>query len=452
MNSVKKNNGSSNLLLRVKGLLNTRRKIAIFLLIVLALGYGGWRFFKGGKQQPQYQTTKVQKGTIVSSVTASGQILTTNIVNITTSTSGIVQEVFVKDGDYLNKGDKIAQITPDTAGQQQVAQANSSYLTAKTNLDAANSTLYSLQSDMFTKWKKFIDLSTSSTYQNSDGSPRNDQRTSAEFNVAQNDWLAAQAKDQNQQGVITQAQADLSSKAIAHQLSSPVITAPIAGTVSNLAIVPGMTLGTQGSSVSVGTGGSGQSNQNSQRVAVIQNEGMPIATFNVSEVDIGKVKIDEKATMILDALNGKTFTGRVVTADHIGTVTSGVTNYTVLIAFDTGNEQVLPNMAASASIIIDSKDDVLIVPSSAVQTQGGQATVRVLKGSQPQQVDVETGLTSDSQTEIVLGLSEGDEVITSAASITTNSTQQPGGSLFGRPGGFGGLRPGGGGGGGGRGD
>jgi len=85
-------------------------------------------------------------------------------------------------------------------------------------------------------------------------------------------------------------------------------------------------------------------------------------------------------------------------------------------------------MAATASIIIDSKDNVLLVPSSAIKTQGNQLVVQVIKGKQTQNVNVETGLTSETQTEIVSGLTEGDEIVVSTASTSNN---QRGSSVFG---------------------
>ena len=86
----------------------------------------------------------------------------------------------------------------------------------------------------------------------------------------------------------------------------------------------------------------------------------------------------------------------------------------MIIQFDTGNAQILPNMAVTANIIIDNKSDVLLVPSVAIQS----GSVRVLKNGQISSVDVETGLTSDTQTEITSGLRQGDTVISAAAATT----------------------------------
>jgi multidrug efflux pump subunit AcrA (membrane-fusion protein) len=421
-NNGKKNKPAPKILSRIKAFFASRKRAAAVAVLVIVIGYFGYQRYTASTKKLTYQTAQAQKSSLVISVSASGQILSTNIINISTSASGVVQDVYVKNGDKVNSGDKIAQITLDAAGQQQFTQASAAYLSAKHNLDAANATLFSLQSTLFSKWKIYTDLATNSTYQDSDGSPNTSNRTLPAFTTVQDDWFSAEANYKNQQGAIAAAQADLSSKWVSYQQASPTITAPISGTVSNLGIVPNMALGSQGSSVSVGTGGSVSSNSNTQTVAVVQNESMPIATFNISETDISSLKIGEETTVTLDATGNKTFTGKVVTVDNIGAVTSGVTNYKVLIAFDTKAPGVLPNMAASAKIITKVKNDVILVPSAAVQTSGGQSTVRIMKNGNSISVPVELGDSNDTQTEIISGVNEGDTVVTSVNSQTTTGS------------------------------
>ncbi len=162
---------------------------------------------------------------------------------------------------------------------------------------------------------------------------------------------------------------------------------------------------------------------------------MPIATFNVSETDISSLKIGEEATVTLDATGNKTFAGKVATVDNIGSVTSGVTNYKVLITFDSEAPGVLPNMAASAKIITNVKNDVVLVPSAAVQTTGGQTTVRVMKNGNPVSVPVEVGDSNDTQTEIVSGVNDGDTVVTGVTNARTTTGTSGAVSPFGGGGG-----------------
>jgi len=345
-----------------------RFKAAIILAVIVGLIMMGVRVVRSKNQQVQVQTQKVERGTIISSISASGQILTANVVNITTNTKGLVKKVYVKDGDKVWAGQKLMELTLDSDAQQKAAAAWASYLSSKNNLDSTQATLYSLQSQEFAANQKLINDAVAREL-------KSDDPTYIQENA---DWLAAEAKYKNQQNVITQSQAAINSTWLSYQSVSPIITTPISGTIANLTYAEGMSLSA--------------SSDTSQRIAVIESEGTPMATFNVSEIDVSKVKPGQKAIIKLDSLSDKTFTGKIITVDKIGTTTSGVTSYPVIIKFDSGASEILPNMSATASIILEVKDNVLLVPSSAVQKQGDQNVVQVMKGKQEQTVNIEVGL------------------------------------------------------------
>lgn len=394
---LKKVNKQS-LILRNK-VFNTRPKKIAGVVAILVIIFLGWKIFGKKQATTQYQTTKVERGTIISSVSASGQILIANIVNVTSNASGLVKTIYVKDGDRVTSGQKILELVLDTDSKQRSASAYSSYLSTKNSLDSATTTLWTLDSSMWAANRTFVNDSLARGLLNYDPTY-----------IQQNDnWLAAEAKYKSQQAVIAQSQRAVNNAWLAYQAVSPIVTAPMSGIVTNITYAEGMTLG--------GT------TDTSQRIAVIRAEGNPLATFNLSEIDVSKVKPGQKATIKLDSLTDKTFTGRVMTVDRIGSVTSGVTNYPVVIKFDTTAAEVLANMSTTANIILDSKDNVLLVPSAAIRVQGGQNAVRILKNGKEQAVVVEIGLASDTQTEIVSGLSEGDEVITSTMTSTSTTRQ-----------------------------
>ena len=90
------------------------------------------------------------------SLTEAGQVSVANKVSVVTQASGIVSNVYVKSGQTVSAGDKIADVTLDTAGQQRQAQAYSSLLSAQNNLQNANAQLYSLQNSLFVTNQKFM--------------------------------------------------------------------------------------------------------------------------------------------------------------------------------------------------------------------------------------------------------------------------------------------------------
>ena len=316
----------------------------------------------------------------------------------------------------------------DLVGKQRATSAWASYQSAKNSLETAKINYYSLHSDLLTNWKTFMDLAQSSMYQNSDKSPNTTNRQLPQYMSIDDQWLSAEAKYKQQENVVAAAQTSLNSIWLSYQRTSSTIYAPISGTVTGLSLQIGSVLTSQSNTSGTAT---------AQKIASIQTNASPIVQVNLTQIDTPKVAVGNKATLTFDAFPGKTFTGKVVSIDTIGSVSSGVTTYPAVIKLDTEVPNIFSNMTATASIITSMKDDVLIVPISSVQTQNEQSVVRVMKNGKMEEVDVETGLTSSTQVEIVSGLSEGDTVVTSTITSSgtgqqrSNQTQSPFGAFGG---------------------
>lgn len=403
-------------------------KRVILIVVVLAVGYFSVsKLFLNKSNKVEYQTEKAAKGNLIVTVTGSGTVASTNSSNITTEATGVVKNIYVKDGDIVKTGDKIAELELDLEGQQKSSQAWASYQSAKNSLQTAKDNLYSAQSDLFTKWQSHFDLSTSSLYENSDKTPNTPERQSqTEFRISEDNWLLSEAKYKAQQKAIEQAQSSLNTAWYSYQQASPIIYAPISGTVSGLSLQIGSVINSQSSNNTSAT---------TNKIANIKTDALPTLSINLTEIDVPKIKIGDKSTITFDAFSDKTFTGKVISIDMVGSVSSGVTNYPTVILLDTKSNTILPNMGISANIITNTKDDVLLVSSVAVKTDSnGAYYVQILKNGKPVDQSVEIGLASDSQTEITSGLNEGDMVITSTTQTTSTSAQQTQ-SVFG---GFGG--------------
>ena len=161
----------------------------------------------------------------------------------------------------------------------------------------------------------------------------------------------------------------------------------------------------------------------------------------LNAVDATKVQVGQRATMTFDAIDGLTLTGKVASVDTVGTVSQGVVNYTVTISFDSTDPRVKPGMSVDASIITDTAQDVLIVPSSAIKTANGTSYVQILPNvtasadstapvtseTAPEDVTVTTGLSDDTNTAVTSGLTDGETVViktnlpTAAKATTTAS-------------------------------
>lgn len=211
-------------------------------------------------------------------------------------------------------------------------------------------------------------------------------------------------------------------------LANYTITAPFAGTLATFNL-------NQYDTVSSGaTVGSLLTNQK-------------IALLTLNEVDAAKVSIGQKATLTFDAIDSLTLTGKVVEVDTAGTVSQGVVSYSIKIGFDTQDARIKSGMTVNASIQTAVKQDILVVPSSAVKTQNGVSYVQVFtpalaatNGSQgevsavpPEQVQVTTGISNDTEVEIVSGLKEGEQIVTrtitaktTTATTAATNTRTPG--------------------------
>jgi RND family efflux transporter MFP subunit len=154
-----------------------------------------------------------------------------------------------------------------------------------------------------------------------------------------------------------------------------------------------------------------------------------VAEIALNEVEIAKVKVGQSATLTFDAVSDLTIAGKVTEVDSIGTASQGVVSYSVVVAFSSQDDRVRPGMSVSASIITESKTDILLVPNAALKTQGDTSYVEVLSGisadavaaagvqgvlssTAPTQVIVSVGLSNDSMTEVTSGLTAGDMVVT----------------------------------------
>lgn len=208
------------------------------------------------------------------------------------------------------------------------------------------------------------------------------------------------------QASVKQAQASLISAQTNY--SNTRITAPFDGVVAALSM-------SRGDQASSGT-----------TVATLTTT-QKVAEISLNEVDAAKVKVGQKVTLTFSAIDGLTVTGSVGEADLIGTVTQNVVSFKVKILFDTQDDRVKPGMSASASIITDVKQDVLMAPSAAVKTNGGQSYVQALVNGSPVQHNVTVGISNDTDTEISGDIKEGDEVVTQTITATaakTSTTQQ----------------------------
>jgi HlyD family secretion protein len=392
--------------------------IVLVIILIPIIIFTGQKLLNGGGSSTQQQIeATVKKGTITSSVSASGTIQTANYLAITTSVNGVVKKVYVSEGTQVTKGQRIMDVTLDSEGERSLKDAYSSYLRAKNSLESAKNSLHSLENTMLQKKDAFEQDKKTNTYQS------HDERLA--YKYAENDYLSAKTNYDIQQSSITQAEIALESAYSSYQAYSPTILATANGVIANI-------VATEGTQIT----NSVTSDRSVQTVASIKQVGTPTATLNVTELDINNIKVGQKVKLTLGSISKQTFDGVVAGIDKIGTQSSGVANYPVIIKFDTDSEKVLPNMSVTADIIIDSHENALYVPTGALNTsKDGSKYVLVAEVSNQKQVTVKIGISDGTNTEILEGLNEGDKVILNTLP-TTGFTSASGNSSANRGGAF----------------
>lgn len=363
--------------------LSTKRRTLIIngVLVVLLLGgiAAAWASVGGGSSENGAAplTTRVTRGTVLASVSASGSVESARTRALDFGTSGTVESVLVETGDRVKKGQVLARID-DTAARESLEAA-------KASLDAAEE----------------ADTTTAAGY--------------SQYINARNAYRSAK-----------------------RALAGTVIKAPFAGIVTAVNGTVGGSSGGSGGSGGSSQGGLGRSQSGSAASSgsggfiEIADPARLRIIGNFTEADVSKIKVGQAATVSFDALPGVVATGKVTVIDPQPQTNNNVVQYAVTISLTDVPSTVRLGQTATVQVIVGKADDVLTVASSAVTTAGGQTTVTVLENGRQVVKRVEAGLKGDTTTEIKSGLREGDQV------VRTRTTTNGGGGGFQFPGGGGG--------------
>jgi HlyD family secretion protein len=222
----------------------------------------------------------------------------------------------------------------------------------------------------------------------------------------------------------------------ARDLNDTTLRAPVDGVVSALngavgefvapssntsALAPGSdaTLpGTNGVSAAsaAAAGAASPSRPGGTQFIVLDNIDEYQVVLAFSEADTANIAPSQKVQLTFDAVPDLTLAGSVLSVSPTGTAISGVISYYVTVALPMGDPRLKSGMTAQAEVLTKEIPNVLAVPSAAVHTQNGKSVVTVVQTDGTQRsVSVETGATGDGKTQIVSGLSEGQQVVLPAA-------------------------------------
>lgn len=446
-------------------------------IVVLVLIGGIWWYRSRSSETTTAPTTvSVERGTLVESVSGSGSVVAKIQADVSASGQGRVEQLLVKDGDIVTAdqallriktlatpqdiaqayASMLADIEATTNAEQKLQDAKKNESIAKTSLTgstlAYDKSKIDAQKTVTDANKAVTDAASTQAAADTDlevvsaqtgsksaGLGQKSAKIKGQVDVKtaekalqedQRDYDSAALKTTSAKQSYDAAKAGLTASRLNYQgLTNQLLTAPVGGTIMNLSLVEGSTVGNNSaSSTSTSSAATGSSSTSLFSIVDLTSLRAQVA---VNEVDISSIKIDQPATLTFDALTGKTLTGSVVSLDRLGTTTSGVTTYNVEIAFDTTDETIRPGMSVNADIITAQKNDVLLVPNAAVKPQDDQNVVEVIKNGATTTVPVTIGGSNDLQTEIAQGLQEGDQALTGDTATTGTSAFSGGGFQFG---------------------
>ena len=199
----------------------------------------------------------------------------------------------------------------------------------------------------------------------------------------------------------------------------------------------------------------GETTEANQVLCTIYDLSYLTMTLSVDELDIASIEVGQSVSIVADAVEDTTYTGTVTKVSVAGTSSGSATTYPVTIRIDE-TDGLLPGMSVDATIELASAEDVLAIPSAALNrgdtvlvtadspsaANGTLVESTTEDGEDYYSVEVTTSVSGDDYIEIVSGLQEGDTV----AYIPTSSSSSEMGMMGGMPGGMGGGMPSGGGG------
>jgi|SRR3989338_2284942 len=398
-------------------------------IAVIILAGGGYYFYSAStsnKNETRYFLSAAEKGTLIVSVSGSGNIETADSSDASSDISGEIESVNAALGDKVGKGQIIAVIKNDELDIKEES--------AKSSLNLAKESVSKAKLGRAQKYQEYYDLK-----QKQKSNPENvsnlDIKISAQ-KVRDADFAIKSAE-------IKVKEANLALDQAKENAAARIIKAPISGTITALNIKIGDDLGTTSSSSTRGS------------LMTITDLDKLFAKISLNEIDVAKIKADQKATLTFDAVENLTLTGKVTEIESVGAITQGVVSYAVKIALDSTDSRIKPGMSTSAAIVTDVKIDAIIVPNSAVKSNNGSSYAEapdetlpessisgsangIILKNPPRRITVEIGLSNDASTEIISGIKAEERVISRTTTDSTNQTTSSAPSLFGGSGNAGG--------------
>ncbi|WP_462190695.1 efflux RND transporter periplasmic adaptor subunit [Campylobacter concisus] len=377
------------------------------LIILLILGVGGYfvydKFFNIKDEKVEFITKKAKKGSFSKKVDATGEIFATELIDVGAQVSGQIKKLYVKLGDQVKKGDMIASIDSSTQ-QNSIDNKEAQLAIYKAQLESAKVALNIAKTQFDRENALFSKNATSKQ----------------EFESAKNTYSANSAKIKELEAQIKQTNIELSTAKI--NLGYTKITAPRDGTVVSVQVEEGQTV---------------NANQTTPTIVNIADLSHVKMKMQIAEGDITKIKVGTPVEYSILSEPTKKFQTTVSSIDpglttlsdgSYGSSSSSKSSYSSSSSSSSAvyyyAQSIVDNkdgilrigMTTQNELLIANVEGAIIVPSIGIKKDENGTFVYVLKDGKPVKTAVKTGIKDNLDTQIISGINEGDEIITSQGS------------------------------------
>ncbi len=297
-----------------------KMKIGAAAVALATLGGTTWFYHRAdAKEAPAYRTAAVTRGSLRSTVSATGALQAVRTVQVGTQVSGQIAQIYVDFNDKVKKGQLLARIDP-TLQQQAVEDAQAQLEKAQAQLTQAQ--------DEYTRSKSLFDARVI---------------TASEFGTTQSTFAVQQASVKSAKIALDRAKQNLSYTAI---------YAPIDGVIVERNVDVGQTVA---------------ASLSAPQLFLIANDLSEMQILaSVDESDIGQIKEGQPVQFTVQSYPGQSFTGTVKQVRLQSTTAENVVSYTAVVAVKNEGGKLLPGMTATVQFQTASADNVLTVPNAAL--------------------------------------------------------------------------------------
>ena len=330
--------------------------VALAVLIALGAGLWWWQGRQAARAAPVYVTTPVERGDITLTVTANGTLNPTRSVAVGSELSGTVARVLVDVNDQVKKGQVLVELDRSKF-QDTVDRTRAALVAAQASLAQNEATVREARSTL-RRYEEVSRLSGGRV------------PSATELDTARAALARAVASTDNARAVVSQARATLST--VETNLSKASIRSPIDGMVLSRTVDPGNAVAASLQAVTLFT--------------IAEDLSKLRLQVNIDEADVGSVQVGQKASFTVSAYPSRKFPAVTTRVAYGSTTTDNVVTYLTQLEVDNSDLALRPGMTASSTITSTQRDNVLLVPNTALRfspASAGAPGARATGGAAP---------------------------------------------------------------------